>query len=107
VNAETSSGAIDLLFLAPPKEDCRLSVSGGGINVSLPLVAKLDLDAVSQGGSVNSELPITVEGRAQDGSLRGELNGGGPKFLLHCSSGDIRLKHSSTSQARADEHRQR
>ncbi len=102
VNAETSSGAIELLFLAPPKEDCRLSVSSGGITVSLPTVAKLDLDAVSQGGSVNSELPITVEGRSQDGSLKGQLNGGGPKFSLHCSSGDIRLKRSSAIEVRAD-----
>jgi hypothetical protein len=102
VNAETSSGTIEVLFLTAPREDCRLTVSGGDINVSLPPGAQLNIDATSLGGSVQSEWPMTIGGKVRDGTLKGQINGGGPNLTMHSTSGDIRLKRSSASQVRAD-----
>jgi DUF4097 and DUF4098 domain-containing protein YvlB len=106
VDAETSSGKIDVSFLTVPKADCRLVVSGGDINVSAPAAAALDVDARSEGGNVESELPITVHGRTRDGELQGQVNGGGARLSMHCTSGDIRLRRSSGRPvgAQADAH---
>jgi len=60
VQAETSSGGIAVNFSTAPKADCRLQVSGGGINVGLPRSAGFNLDAHSSGGKVVTETPITV-----------------------------------------------
>jgi DUF4097 and DUF4098 domain-containing protein YvlB len=95
VNAETSSGTIDVVFSAQPKDDSELAVAGGNINASVPPNVSLDIDAVCQGGGVESELPLPVQGSASNGTFRGQLNGGGPRLNLHCSSGDIHLKASS------------
>jgi len=97
VDAETTSGTIDVSFLTAPKDDCRLTVSGGDINASVPPAASLDVDAQSLGGTVESDLPITVRGQTRDGALQGQLNGGGPKLFLHSTSGNIRLKRSPAS----------
>lgn len=102
VDAETTSGAIDISFLTAPTENCRLAVSGGDINASVPAPAKLDVDARSMGGNVICELPITVSGHTQDGTLRGQLNGGGPKLSLYSTSGDIRIKRSAASPIGAE-----
>ncbi len=99
IEAETSSGDINVAFSRPPKAECRLQVSGGGINVTLPPNAPLDLDAHSSGGRVISEFPVTltVQGTQKSGSLQGKMNGGGPALVLRASSGDIRLKKSAAS----------
>ncbi len=97
VDAETTSGRIETSFLTAPREDCRLSVAGGDIDASVPPGAALDVDARTIGGSVESELPITVRGQTRDGTLQGQLNGGGPKLSLRATGGNIRLKRSSSS----------
>jgi len=104
VEAETSSGEISVSFSRPPKANCRLQVSGGGINVTLPQNAPLDLDAHSSGGEVISELPVTVtvQGAPKPASLQGKINGGGPALVLRASSGDIHLKKSAASENPAE-----
>jgi DUF4097 and DUF4098 domain-containing protein YvlB len=97
VDAETSSGTINVSFLTAPRENCRLLVSGGGINASVPADASLNVDAESMGGSVESELPLTIQGKTRNSALNGQLNGGGPKLSMRSSSGNIRLKRSSGS----------
>ena len=97
VSANTSSGEIALGFVEQPKSDCRLDVSGGGIQVSLPRSAGVELDAQSSGGKVVTDLPVTVtvQGETHEGALRGKINGGGPALVLRSSSGDIRLRTGS------------
>ncbi|MGA2748346.1 MAG: DUF4097 family beta strand repeat-containing protein [Verrucomicrobiota bacterium] len=102
VNAETSSGAIDVSFSAAPKEDCRLVVLGGDIDASLPPDAAMEVDAQCVGGKVESELPLTIQGKTQEGTLQGQLNGGGPKIKLRSTSGNIRLKRSTATPIQTD-----
>jgi DUF4097 and DUF4098 domain-containing protein YvlB len=97
IDAETTSGKIDVSFLAAPKADSRLDVAGGDINVAAPSSAGFELDAQSQGGNVESELPVAFHGRTRDGRLQGEINGGGPRLFMHCTSGDIRMRRSTGS----------
>ena len=49
------------------------------------------LDAHTQGGGVKSDLPVQVEGKADGGTLRGKINGGGPSLKLETEGGSIRV----------------
>ncbi|HVS32981.1 MAG TPA: DUF4097 family beta strand repeat-containing protein [Thermoanaerobaculia bacterium] len=93
VDATTSGGSIYARLSGQPTGDSRLSTSGGGLKVSLPGDVKLDLDARASGGGVRSDFPvtITVRGSPSRSSLRGQINGGGPKLVLRASGGGIRL----------------
>jgi DUF4097 and DUF4098 domain-containing protein YvlB len=99
--ATTSSGQIQVRFINSPKAECRLEVSGGGIEIALPEKAGVDLDAKASGGRIASELPLTITEKSA-GVLEGKLNGGGPPFILRASSGDIRLRVSSQAVEAAE-----
>ncbi|MEA2909895.1 MAG: hypothetical protein QOJ15_1976 [Bradyrhizobium sp.] len=103
VTVHTSSGEITVNFSVAPKADSRLDVSGGGIKVSLPRSAGLDVDARASGGKVISEKPIAVvvKGESQRNGLQGKINGGGPALVLRASSGDIRLVETAKVEAEA------
>jgi hypothetical protein len=53
--------------------------------------ASVSIDATASGGSVNSEVPVTVQGKIERGSLRGDMNGGGPTLRLRSSGGGVRI----------------
>ena len=52
----------------------------------------MDLDAHASGGGVSSDVPITVQGKQDEDSLVGKINGGGPKLVLRSSGGGVRVK---------------
>ena len=92
VDASTSGGSIHAQISRQPQGDSRLSTSGGGVVVTLSPSIAVDLDARSSGGGVSSDVPITVQGRQDDDSLRGKINGGGPKLVLRSSGGGVRVR---------------
>jgi len=94
VVATTSSGTIAVGFTKQPTADSRMEVSGGGITLTLPETAALNLDAHSSGGRIVADIPvtITIHGETRTDALQGKINGGGPAMLLRSSSGDIHLK---------------
>lgn len=94
VTAHTSAGPIVAAFTAQPHGDCRLTTSGGGINIRIPQNLGFDLDARTSGGRVITELPVTIAvvGEHRDGGLKGKLNGGGKLLELKTSAGDIVIK---------------
>jgi DUF4097 and DUF4098 domain-containing protein YvlB len=94
VLAETGSGSVSVDFSAQPKDHCRLTTSGGGIEVKLPEGAAFEVDASTGGGRVSTELPITstVVGEHQNNSLKGKLNGGGKALFLRAGSGNVTIK---------------
>ena len=92
VNAHTSGGSITAHLSRQPRGDSSLKTSGGGVTVTLAGGISVELDARASGGGVSSDIPITVIGRQERNSLRGSINGGGPKLVLRTSGGGIRLK---------------
>jgi DUF4097 and DUF4098 domain-containing protein YvlB len=92
VDASTSGGSIVASFAKQPGADSKLHTSGGGMTVSLARGVAVDLDARATGGGVSSDVPITVQGKQDDDSLAGRINGGGPKLTLRTSGGGIRVK---------------
>lgn len=92
VDATTSGGSITAQISRQPRSDSRLSTSGGGLTVTLGPAVSVDLDARASGGGVRSDVPVTVLGTQDDDSIRGQVNGGGPKLVLRTSGGGIRVK---------------
>lgn len=92
VDAHTSGGSIHAKLSRQPAADSSLKTSGGGVVVSLAPSIAVDLDAHSSGGGVRSDVPVTVQGTQDDDSIRGRINGGGPKLVLRSSGGGIRVK---------------
>jgi hypothetical protein len=92
IEATTSGGNVKATIGSQPQADCRLSTSGGKVEVSLAGSIGFELDAKTSGGRVNVEMPITVQGDIGRTSIRGEVNGGGPRLELRTSGGSIYLK---------------
>ena len=92
IDASTSGGSIHARFSRQPRGDSRLSTSGGGVTVELASSIGAELDAHSSGGGVHSDVPVTVQGSQDDDSLRGRINGGGPRLVLRTSGGGISVR---------------
>ena len=92
VKASTSGGPIDAVLPSPIPGDVTLSTSGGGVTVKVPGNAVFDLDAETFGGGVRCDLPVTVQGKIENGRLKGSVNGGGPAVVLRSSGGPIHIK---------------
>ncbi len=92
IDASTSGGSVTASLLAQPKGECRLSTSGGGIEVDLASNIHVNLDASTSGGSVRSDFPKPHTGERPAHKLQGPINGGGPLLYLHTSGGGITVR---------------
>lgn len=94
LDASTSGGPVTAAFVAQPRQECRISTSGGWINVSLPQDAHVDLDASTSGGGVTTDFPVPSVHERRHTELHAPINGGGPLFSIHTSGGWINVKKS-------------
>lgn len=92
LSGETSGGPIKAVIPSPVPGDVKLSTSGGGVTVKIPGDAAFNLVAETSGGGVRCELPITLQGKSEEDSMKGTVNGGGPRLQLESSGGGIRIK---------------
>lgn len=92
VDANTSGGGIRARMSRQPRGDSKLTTSGGGVTITLAPSIAVDLDARASGGGVTSDVPVTIQGRQDDDSLQGRVNGGGPKLVLRSSGGGIKVR---------------
>jgi|SRR5271157_789616 len=92
VKASTSGGPINAVLPSSVPGDVMLSTSGGGVTVKVPGNAVFDIDAETFGGGVRCDLPVTVQGKIENGRLKGAVNGGGPGVVLRSSGGPIHIK---------------
>lgn len=90
LNAHTSGGSINAIFAKQLTDDAKLDTSGGSITVRMIEDMKVDIDAKTSGGRVRTD--FNVNGRISKKSIRGEINGGGPRLKLHTSGGSINIR---------------
>ena len=90
LDAHTSGGSINVKVDKQLSEDANLTTSGGTITARLLEDIQIDLDASTSGGRVKSD--FEVEGRVKKQSIKGSINGGGPKLTLRTSGGSVRIK---------------
>jgi hypothetical protein len=94
IDAFTSGGPVRASLIGQPTEECRLSTSGGGIDVTLARNIHMDLDASTSGGRVWTDFAVPSDDERHSRQLRAPLNGGGPLLYLHTSGGGITVRHT-------------
>ncbi len=92
IDASTSGGSVYASIMEQPREDCKLTTSGGGVTVKLAKDVNIYLDAKTSGGSVNTDFPITIKGKVSRSKLQGKINEGGPQLYLRSSGGSINIE---------------
>ena len=90
LDAHTSGGSINVTFAEQLTEDAELNTSGGSINAYLIEDIQVDIHATTSGGRVRTD--FDVDGKVKKRSIRGEINGGGPRLKLHTSGGSIGIR---------------
>jgi DUF4097 and DUF4098 domain-containing protein YvlB len=90
IKAHTSGGSVNAKISQQPSGDSKLTTSGGSITVYLANDIAVDLTARTSGGRVHSDFDVNGEKRKK--SIRGAINGGGPKLVLKTSGGSVRIK---------------
>jgi DUF4097 and DUF4098 domain-containing protein YvlB len=103
IEAKTVGGSIQARIAAQPKSASYLETSAGSVTLEIANNVKLDVDAESMGGGVYSDFPLQSESASSDDepswarnrTLRGRVNGGGPKVEVRTSHGRIKLTKAS------------
>ena len=89
LEASTSAGSIDIEIKELGKY-VKVSNSGGSIDLQLPKGKGVDLDI--SGDKIKTDQLANFDGKVEDDSLRGKLNGGGVPVRVRSSSGRINLE---------------
>jgi hypothetical protein len=90
LDAHTSGGSINVTINKQLTENAKLTTSGGSITAYLIPDIQIDINASTSGGRVKSDFKI--DGRIKKRSVKGSINGGGPKLILRTSGGSIKIK---------------
>ena len=90
LDAHTSGGSIKVTIDKQLTKDAKLTTSGGSITAYLIPDIHIDIHASTSGGRVKSDFEI--DGKVKKMSVRGSINGGGPKLTLKTSGGSIKIK---------------
>lgn len=91
LDAHTSGGSINVTIDKQLTDDAKLTTSGGSITAYIIPDIQTEINASTSGGRVTSDFKI--DGKIKKMSVRGSINGGGPKLILKTSGGSIRIKH--------------
>lgn len=93
IRLSTSNGGIDLQVDATRQNDVVASTSNGPITVRMPAGTSASLHAsTNSNGSVRSDFDILLHGgEISKHRMDGTIGGGGPKFELTTSNGNIAL----------------
>lgn len=92
IEASTSGGSVEATISKQPQGDCRLETSAGSVTVYLASDVAVDVDARASWGKVQCDFPVNGGAELEDSSLRGKINGGGPRLVLRTSSGKVKIR---------------
>lgn len=91
VDANSSGGGVTVRFAPGNSSGGEVSSSGGSVRTEIDPGARVSIDAHASGGSVDSDVPVTIQGKVERSTLRGDMNGGGPTLRLRSSGGGVRI----------------
>ena len=100
VEASSSGGGVTVRFVPGNSSGGSVSSSGGPVRVEVDPAARLSIDASASGGNVDFDVPVTVQGKIERDSLRGEMNGGGALLRVRSSGGGVTIGRTSGSSTR-------
>jgi len=92
VEAKTTNGGIDVELLEfEEDENMIFRTTNGSIKVYFPKNLRADIEARTTNGSVRTDFPIEVRDEFSKKKLKGKINGGGGRIVLHTTNGGIRI----------------
>lgn len=92
VEAKTTNGGIAVELLEfEEDEDMTFRTTNGSIKVYFPENLRADIEAKTTNGSVRTDFPIEVRGKISKRRLKGKINGGGGRIVLHTTNGGIKI----------------
>ncbi|HEX3554408.1 MAG TPA: DUF4097 family beta strand repeat-containing protein [Thermoanaerobaculia bacterium] len=94
VEVSTVTGEIAAEIVRQPRSDSRLTTSTGSVSISLPGSAGFLLDAATRIGQIVNRIPSFFSTAGLGGSLRTEVNGGGPRLTVRTSVGEVSIRPS-------------
>jgi DUF4097 and DUF4098 domain-containing protein YvlB len=100
VDANSSGGGVTVRFAPGNSKGGVVSSSGGSVRTEIDPGARVSIDAHASGGGVDSDVAVTIQGKVERDSLRGDMNGGGPTLRLRSSGGGVRIARTSGSASR-------
>lgn len=95
VDLHLGAGEVELAMLSLPTERLKVDVGTGEVHLRLPANAQARLSASTGVGNIESSgLQFSSSkrgGSSLGGSLKGDLNGGGPLLDIHTGIGEVHL----------------
>jgi hypothetical protein len=70
----------------------RLETGDGNVSLEVPGELAADVDLHTSDGHIDLDMPITTEGKIQEGTVHGKLNGGGNLITIRTGDGSIQLR---------------
>ncbi len=101
IDASAAGGSVAASISNQPKSSCRLTASGGSVDLRLPPAAAVTVDASATPGEVDTDFEIAPRQASRGRRSKGPINGGGPTVTLRASGGSIRLRKNSKSTSAA------
>lgn len=99
VDASTTNGAIRAeLVQVAAGQDLSVETTNGRITLVVPAALAANIDAGTTNGSITTDLPVTTKS-FDSNSLRGAINGGGPKLRLRTTNGSIEIRTATNQSA--------
>ncbi|HTD92497.1 MAG TPA: hypothetical protein VK644_01745 [Chitinophagaceae bacterium] len=88
LEAGTSGGSVHVQ-ITEMRKYCKLTNSGGHIDVSIPANKGVDLDI--SGGKIQTDKLTNFSGTVKDDQVNGKMNGGGMALTVNAGSGRVSL----------------
>ncbi|MGZ7039174.1 MAG: DUF4097 family beta strand repeat-containing protein, partial [Thermoanaerobaculia bacterium] len=99
VDASTTNGGIraELVQVTAGRE-LNFETTNGRITLIVPQSLAADIDAGTTNGSITTDLAVTTKS-FDSNTLRGAVNGGGPKVRLRTTNGGIEIRTTGSQAA--------
>lgn len=96
IDATAAGGSIKAYISRQPTAGFKIRADAGNIDLKLPDSVAISVDASCTAGRVSTDYGLTSEAGSHGGSLKGDINGGGPSVVLRASAGNIRLQKAGS-----------
>ena len=96
IDATASGGSVKAYISRQPSAGFNIKADAGSIDLRLAESVSISVDASCTAGRVTTDYGLTAERDTHGGSLKGDINGGGPSVILRASAGNIHVRKSGS-----------
>ena len=91
-----SGGSVKAYISRQPSAGFKVRADAGNIELRLPDSVAISVDAACTAGRIMTDYGLAGERSTHGGSLKGDINGGGPSVVLRASAGNIHLRKAGS-----------